>query len=155
MSAIVLLLVVGAVLLFLEAFLPGGIAGVVGGLCLLGAVVIGYRQLGFQGGTVLLAGVLAGGVVGTWAWLRYFPESRAAARFISHSAIADAGPDLSALRGASGRALTQLRPSGVALLDGNRVDVVAESALIEKGTLVRVVQVEGGRVVVRAAEEPA
>lgn len=155
MSAVVLLLVVGVVLLFLETFLPGGVAGVVGFLCLLAAVVAGYRHLGPQGGTLLLAAVMAGGVAGVWAWLRYFPESRAAARFISRSASGDTGPDLSALQGVSGHALTQLRPSGVAMLDGRRVDVVAESALIEKGAPVRVVQVEGSRVVVRSSDVPA
>ena len=47
--------------------------------------------------------------------------------------------------------LTELRPAGSALLDGNPVDVVSEGAYIEKGEMVRVVSVNGSRVVVRRA----
>jgi len=51
---------------------------------------------------------------------------------------------------ATGVALTQLRPSGTAKIGGQRVDVVAESGLIERDTEIKVVAVEGMRVVVRA-----
>ncbi len=50
---------------------------------------------------------------------------------------------------ARGPALTQLRPSGVALINGQRVDVVTEGGLIERGAAVKVVTVEGARIVVR------
>jgi membrane-bound serine protease (ClpP class) len=50
----------------------------------------------------------------------------------------------------TGTAFTQLRPAGTALINGRRVDVVTEGQLIERGTPVRVVAVEGMRVVVRA-----
>jgi membrane-bound serine protease (ClpP class) len=49
-----------------------------------------------------------------------------------------------------GTAVTQLRPSGVATINGQRVDVVTEGGLIERGTPVKVVAVEGSRIVVRA-----
>jgi len=41
-----------------------------------------------------------------------------------------------------------LRPAGMALINGRRVDVVTEGAMIERDTPVRVVAVEGMRVVV-------
>jgi membrane-bound serine protease (ClpP class) len=48
---------------------------------------------------------------------------------------------------------TKLRPSGIAIIDDRRVDVVSESALmIEAGVRIRVVKVEGNRVVVRPVE---
>jgi membrane-bound ClpP family serine protease len=42
-----------------------------------------------------------------------------------------------------------LRPSGTASINGRRVDVVTEGGLIERGTAVKVVAVEGARIVVR------
>ena len=54
------------------------------------------------------------------------------------------------MRDQCGVAYTQLRPSGTALINGKRVDVVTEGSLIEKGTAIRVVDTEGLRVVVRA-----
>jgi membrane-bound serine protease (ClpP class) len=48
-----------------------------------------------------------------------------------------------------GVAKTDLRPAGVVLVDGQRVDVVTEGAMIEVGARVKVVAVEGNRIVVR------
>jgi membrane-bound serine protease (ClpP class) len=46
--------------------------------------------------------------------------------------------------------LTKLRPSGTAVINGKRVDVVTEGAFIEPGQSIKVVAIEGLRVVVRA-----
>lgn len=57
------------------------------------------------------------------------------------------------LVGERGKVLTELRPSGSALLAGHPVDVVSEGAFIPKGELVQVVAVQGSRVVVRRVEQ--
>ena len=57
------------------------------------------------------------------------------------------------LIGERGRVLTELRPSGSALLAGHPVDVVSEGTFIAKGELVQVVEVQGSRVVVRRVEQ--
>jgi membrane-bound serine protease (ClpP class) len=49
----------------------------------------------------------------------------------------------------SGVAITQLGPSGAAFINGKRVDVITEGALIDQGASVQVVAVRGMRVVVR------
>jgi len=54
------------------------------------------------------------------------------------------------LLGAVGFALTDLRPSGAAEIDGQRVDVVAEGGYLTAGTAIEVVIDEGYRRVVRA-----
>ena len=57
------------------------------------------------------------------------------------------GP-LMALVGRSGKAATVLRPTGTMELDGERIDVVTEGEFVEAGTEVRVLYVQGNRVVV-------
>jgi membrane-bound serine protease (ClpP class) len=151
MIVVITLLALGAALIFLEVFLPGMIAGIVGFLCLLAAVVMGYSEFGFQTGNYIFGGVMLGLVVGALCWLKYFPESRMANRFIAHNAVGELGTDRPELVGCTGEALTQLRPCGMALIAGKRVDVVTEGALLEKGTRLRVIAVEGLRVVVREA----
>jgi membrane-bound ClpP family serine protease len=150
MALIVTLLILGAVLLFLETLLPGLIAGIIGSICLVVAVVLGYRDYGFQTGTLILAGVIVGLMVGAWCWLKFFPESRIAQKFISRGAVGDLGVDRPELLNGTGTAITRLRPSGTATINGQRVDVVAESGLIERGAKLKVVAVEGTRIVVRA-----
>ncbi len=58
--------------------------------------------------------------------------------------------ELAALAGQSGQSLSPLRPAGVALIGGQRVDVVTNGEFIEPETEVEVVAVEGSRVVVRS-----
>lgn len=56
---------------------------------------------------------------------------------------------LGPLVGKEGVAHSDLRPVGIVLVDGQRVDCVTEGALIDRGARVRVVAVQGNRVVVR------
>ncbi|WP_300667037.1 NfeD family protein [Desulfoluna sp.] len=51
--------------------------------------------------------------------------------------------------GLEGRALTDLRPSGVALLGDERIDVVTRGEYIEKGSPLRVLSVTANRVIVK------
>ena len=53
------------------------------------------------------------------------------------------------LLGKEGIVLTELRPAGSAIFDDAPIDVVSEGAYIEKGETVKVVAVNGNRVVVR------
>ncbi len=149
MALIITLLILGGVLLFLETLLPGMIAGILGFICLMAAVILGYRNFGPQAGSLILAGVLVGLLIGTWCWLKFFPDSRVARKFISRGSVGELGVDRPELLNATGTALTQLRPSGVANLSGQRVDVVTEGGLIECGAAIKVVAVEGSRIVVR------
>jgi len=149
MAIIVTLLILGAVLMFLETLLPGLIAGIAGFICLLIAVILAYGE-NFSTGNIVLGVVIGGSAVGTWVWLKFFPESRMAKKFIAQSSIGDLGVEKPELLNGTGTALTQLRPSGVAQINGQRVDVVTEGGLIERGTAVKVVAVEGARIVVRA-----
>jgi membrane-bound ClpP family serine protease len=150
----VLLTVLGMIFFGLELFVPGGILGAIGAMLLLAAVVIGFsddvlgRDGGVVGAIVMLVG-LCGYVV---LILRMFP-STPVGRLLTLSndmkaskASDDSDDDLA---GAAGSAHTDLRPAGIALLNGRRVDVVAEGNWISQGAPVRVVEVRGNRVVVR------
>ena len=59
--------------------------------------------------------------------------------------------ELEELVGRKGTTITMLRPAGTALIDGQKIDVVAEGTYVPKGSAIEVVQVEGHRVVVRAS----
>jgi hypothetical protein len=56
------------------------------------------------------------------------------------------------LLGAKGTALTDLRPTGRAEIDGEYYPVVSEGRWIERGAPLRVVEVEGNRIVVEEGE---
>ncbi len=149
MVLVITLLLVGAVLLLAETVLPGMIAGILGALSLVAGVVVGYQDFGVTTGNWILVGTLAGLAIGFLVWVKYFPSSRFGRVYASHGVVGDIGTERPELVGQSGVAHTALRPAGVAIINGQRVDVVTEGAMIERGEAVRVVAVEGMRVVVR------
>lgn len=151
MELVITLIVVGAILIILETILPGLIAGSIGVCCLIAGVYFAYDRLGVRAGNWVLLGVVVGLVVGAVLWLKYFPTSRIARPLVSKSAIGEIGTEKPELLNQTGTAFTNLRPSGTALINGKRIDVVTEGSLIEKGTPIKVVAIEGMRVVVRAA----
>lgn len=151
-----MLLIVGAVLLFLETILPGLVAGLIGAGCIVTGVAISYLRFDVATGNLILLITLAGLIAGAAIYLRFFPTSRMARVFVSRRQVGNLELDHSSLLHQTGMACTTLRPSGVAIIAGQRVDVVAEGPLVEKGEAVRVIAVEGARIVVRqmASEKP-
>jgi membrane-bound serine protease (ClpP class) len=150
LQGIIIILVVGFLLIAAEVFVPGMILGILGVLCLVAGVAWSYMEYGAGTGTLVLAGV---GVLGTGAFLVYmsvFSRTFIGRGVINKGALAN-DPDLirPALLGVSGVALTMLRPSGTAKIEGRRVDVIAEGNFIEAGAPLTVVRVEGNRVIVR------
>jgi len=143
------LLVIGVVLLLLETVLPGMVAGVVGFLCIVGGVVLAYTRFGASVGNRVLFGVILGLVVMAVLWIRFFPRSRFGQMLVTRQTVGELGVEKPELLNQTGKALTALRPSGTAIINGRRVDVVTEGPWIESGAQVKVVAVEGMRVVVR------
>lgn len=50
----------------------------------------------------------------------------------------------------TGKALTDLHPGGKALIDGQRVDVLAQTGYISAGDAIKVVKIDGGQVTVKS-----
>jgi membrane-bound serine protease (ClpP class) len=152
MGIIALLIAVGLVLLFLETILPGLIAGALGLLALGASVAYAYVELGARAGNTTLMIVLLLLGVGTVLWVKFFPDSAFAKVFVSKHQIGNVGAERPELLGQTGVAFTALRPAGTGIFNGKRVDVVADGLFVEKGTTVKVVAIEGLRVVVRPVE---
>lgn len=149
MGLIALLIGAGLLLLFLETILPGLIAGALGCVSLVAAIVYSYSEFGVRAGNGTLALVVVLLIAGTALWVKFFPGSAIARVFVSTRQIGTVGAEKPELLGQSGVALTALRPAGTVAINGRRVDVVTEGGFVEKGQAVNVVSIEGLRVVVR------
>ena len=149
MVVIITLLVIGLLLLVSEIFLPGMVAGLAGMICLGLGVALSFRDLGATQGGLILAATISVLVVGFFVWLRYFPDSSLAKPFVSEGQIGDIGAEQPELLGKEGVTFTPLHPSGTAIIDQRHVDVVTEGEPIEKDEPIKVVHVEGMRIVVR------
>jgi membrane-bound serine protease (ClpP class) len=147
-----ILIIAGLFLIGAEIFLPGGVIGFIGGMCLLAAVAVGFAAFGIQGGllTALLIIILAG--VCLVVWIKYFPRTRMGQSLTlsdDGKTFKSASPEFMDLLNKEGVALSILRPAGIAKFDGKRVDVVADGSWIESGKPIKVTRVEGVRILVK------
>jgi membrane-bound serine protease (ClpP class) len=95
--------------------------------------------------------LVAGGALVVIA--RYLPRSRLGRVLILEDTVGKAAAMTASLVGRAGVAETGLRPTGKAVVDGRRIDVVSEGDFIEPGTSIEVIEVVGARVVVKRKGE--
>ena len=151
------LLIAGIGFLTAEIFHPGfGLPGILGILALAMDILISARTLA-QGllftaiaALIVLAVLVAGAVLiskGKLPGKLVLRDSNGSGEgFVSSG---DAGVSA----GQTGRAVTVLRPAGIAEIGGVRMDVVTRGEFIPEGAALRVISAEGSRVVVCPAEE--
>lgn len=154
-TTIIMLALFGAIAIALEMVLPGGILGVAGGLFLLTSAVLCFVEFGF------LAGFFASLAIGLfafamfWLWMRHFHRLPGTKNLIltDHIARGDslAQAEILSVGGHTGTALTDIAPSGKALLDEQKLDVIAESTAIAKGSPVQFIRRSGAAWIVRAS----
>ncbi len=151
------LMALGMLAILVEVFVPAaGLLGVAGAAGLVAGVAVAFARVGPAAGWVLLLVALAGTPLLLLAALRLFPQSRAGRWLVlRHTQAAEAGystrnpGEAAGLVGKEAVALTDLRPVGTAEIDGRRYSVVTGGEYVDRGRTVRVVRVEGNRIVVR------
>ncbi|MCY8205181.1 MULTISPECIES: NfeD family protein [unclassified Bacillus (in: firmicutes)] len=149
----VLLFIAGVILILLEIFLPGGIIGLLG----LGAIVASLF-LAAGSFTVMAVSLLIASAVSITAFIlltrvlgkrmKFFKKlilndsTNTESGYVSNQTRTD-------LMGKVGVTFTPLRPAGTVIIDDERLDVVSEGSFTEKDKKVKVIKVEGSRIVVR------
>ncbi len=155
----VFLYVVCAALIVAEVFVPsGGLLGACALACLVGGLATFFRYSSTAGWIGILVALVMVPSLLVVAY-RVLPKTRFGRRVIlappmrqRGDAISDTA-ELVELLGQSGEVLTPLRPVGMCAFGQQRVECVAESGYIQKGTVVRVIRVEGTQLTVRATDE--
>ncbi|SDQ48799.1 NfeD family protein [Virgibacillus salinus] len=149
----IILLILGLVLIIAEFFVPGGIAGLLGVASVVGSLIISGQDIGHMSMSIGIAFIVA-----IIASIILFKTMGMEKGFFRHIILKDqTSTELGyvstvnrlELIGLEGVTVTQLRPSGTAKFDDERLDVVSEGGFIQSNRPVKVVKVEGVRVVVR------
>lgn len=150
----IVLFIIGLILLALELFIPSfGILGILGSLSLITGVV---RAANDTADALMSLGIaFAAALVVVIIVVRVFKHRGIWNKFILRDSLtADEGyvsnMNHTELLGKTGRALTTLRPSGTALIEDIKYDVVTDGGFISRDEEIEVVQVEGVRIVVRS-----
>jgi membrane-bound serine protease (ClpP class) len=109
-----------------------------------------YSRYGFATGNWSFVAVLTVALAGTWWYLRRLPSTRVGRVVQSNHVVPTETASKTHLVDQYGVSLTPLRPGGMAQIGAERVDVVTSGEPIERGQKLRVISVEGTRVLVRA-----
>lgn len=149
----IILFVVGVILVVAEIFLPGGIAGLLGFGAIIGSIILAGGNMLYMTISVVIALLVA--IIGMVILVKIFGKKM---HLLNRLILKDATNTESGyvsnvnrldLLGKSGVSLTPLRPSGTIVVDEERIDAVTEGSYIDINTAVKVVKVEGSRIVVR------
>ena len=153
----IILQLVGVVVIIAEIILPSG-----GILSIVALGVFGYSlffvfneisiTIGFSfvAADLILIPVLV--IVG----LKLLARSPATLRktLSRKEGISSQSSELESYVGTQGNAVTDLRPAGIAVINGKRVDVVTRGEYLEKDSAIIVTTVTGNQIIVRKKDEP-
>lgn len=148
--------ILGIAFLVAELFLPGfGISGISGVLCLIAVSVIQFltaKPLVAILVTAVLGVILIAMVIFFIRSLKnglLFRSPIVLKERIESEAVNPADGSPETLIGKTGTALTPLRPSGIALIDGKRYSVESQATFIEKDSEITVLSVDGPKITVK------
>ncbi len=158
MEFVMKLIIAGIVFCGLELIIPGfGVAGVLSIVCF---TVAGYFALGggiAAIGSILLVYLFLFAIVALLGW--YLPSNSKWNPFVLWERQKNGPKEEKLLKsyqehlGKCGETITPLRPAGIMMLDGHRLDVLTEGGFIEPRTMVKIVKVEGIKIFVEVVKE--
>lgn len=159
----ILIFIIGLALLLIEIFyIPGfGLLGILGIILMIGSIFFGLigdfpiiSENEISNALIQLAGALVASIVFLFVLWKFLPGVPIWGRLILSTSENQtegftSNPDFTFLIGKRGKALTLLRPAGIALIENKRYDVITEGEFISKGEDVEVVEVVGSKIIVK------
>jgi len=143
----------GILLIVIELITPA-----TGILAAIGIFLMLYSMILALGGNIsaiyMLLGAFIIAVIIFIIILKHLPSSRLWKKVVlQNSSTSEQGyissTNQSSLLQREGIVLTELHPAGTILVDGQPIDVVSEGVYINKGASVRIIKIDGSRIIVR------
>ncbi len=159
MMPVIILFVVGVALIFAEFFVPGAVLGGLGALLVMGSIALGWYRFP-EYGVIILGGELGAVVLVVALGLFLLFKTPVGGALVLKAkqdvtaGYADYAQD-AALVGQIAKVHTALRPAGSIMFGNKRIDAVSNGTFIDSGKSVRIVEVEGHRVVCEEVADTA
>lgn len=156
-AIIAVLMLTALFLLFLEiAIIPGfGVCGITGIVLLVGSIGLAFWKLSMDMAVIVTVAAVVGVMLLIAFMIWVLPQTRLGRKFVLQDTapVNLDEPALNRFIAAEGVAVSNLRPSGIAKIADERVDVITEGDFVEKGTRIKVIKVTANRVIVAPIEE--
>jgi membrane-bound serine protease (ClpP class) len=149
----IIIFVIGIILVIAELFLPGGIIGILGFAAILGSFFLATDNILHMGISIVIALFISiivsifmvkvlGRKMSIFKKIILNDSTNTEQGYVSNINRID-------LLEKVGTSITQLRPAGKILVGDEIVDAVSEGSFIQKDKKVKIIKVEGSRIVVR------
>jgi membrane-bound ClpP family serine protease len=148
-ASIVAMIVFGFVLIVIEIFItPGFIVGIIGVAIVALGIGYTYKEFGTENGNITLAvssflmisGILFAFKQGVWSRLALKDEITSKAANLNNDSVKI---------GDRGVALSSLRPSGMALINGKKIEVNSEGEMLSTNENIEVIKKVNNRIIVK------
>ncbi|KKM85718.1 hypothetical protein LCGC14_1286210 [marine sediment metagenome] len=146
-TGIITLFIIGLIAIAVELFIPGAIIGLCGAGCVVTSIIFAYLYVSNLLGHILLGLGICFIPVFFVSWYKLLSKTFSVKA--SEKDFSSARDRLNDLLSEEGIALTTLRPSGIANIKGNKIDVISEGEMISKNTRIKVIDVKGNRIIVK------
>ncbi|PSL41214.1 membrane-bound serine protease (ClpP class) [Planomicrobium soli] len=153
----IVLLIIGFGLLAAEVFVPGGVLGFLGLMAIFSSILLAGGDFQTTSIAILIALIIA--TAGMVILLKFFGKRL---HLFNRIILMDATDTESGyvsnvnrteLIGQTAVTMTALRPSGTIKLNDERIDAVSEGRFVDAGKSVKIIKVEGSRIVVRELDQ--
>ena len=145
---------IGIILLVVEVIVPGfGVPGILGIIAVIASIVLASSSMEQALISILVAIILT--VIVVILLFKFAPKNNKFFDKITLSTSLNtssgyvSSKDYNSYLGKTGVAITPLRPAGSIEVENKKLDVVSESVYIERNREVKIVKVEGNRIIVR------
>jgi membrane-bound serine protease (ClpP class) len=146
-TGIITLYIIGLIAITVELFIPGAIVGLCGAGCVITSIVFAYVYVSNLLGHILLVLGICFIPIFFVSWYKLLSKTFSVKA--SEKGFSSARDRLNDLLSEEGIALTTLRPSGIANIKGDKIDVISEGEMISKNTRIKVIDVKGNRIIVK------
>lgn len=147
-TIIIILIIIGLLALILEFIvIPGGIVGILGGLCVLGSIIMAYSEYGTTAGHITLISsaialiILAIFLLRSKSWKRLSLETTIDSKVNDDENLVSVGMQ--------GTSITRLALTGNAIFGDKIIAVTSEYNFIDENTPIVITRIEGYNIFVK------
>ncbi len=153
----VILIIIGMIAIILEVFIPdAGILAIIGATIILAAIIYAFVKFGFLTGIIFSCIGLICGPLSFIIAFKIFPKSYFGKKIILNQTenteegfVAHSDKNLKNLVNANGIVFATCKPAGIAIIESIKYNVISSGEYIEKNEEIKVVKVEGNKIIIR------
>lgn len=147
---ILAIILVGLVLVFLEIFLIPGttLFGIVGGIALVVGVILIYTNCGNHWGNIATAATVVAVFVAVIAGFKVIQSNKLAMKAEIKGRVNELEKNLYSI-GDKGTAVSELRPNGKGMFNGNKIDIYSNGEYIQRESEIEIIKITNDKIFVK------